>query len=72
MCVCVMWFNDTSALVGHFVSSLEKWRRETEDIIEEIEERDRGERKNGSGETEEIKTSPVPLTATRIAGLAQL
>ena len=40
-------FNDTSALVGHFVLSPEKGRKETEEIAEEMnKERD-------SEETEE-------------------
>ena len=52
----------------------EKGRREIEEIVEEMKERDRGEKKiNESGETEEIKISPpLPLPATRLAGLAQL
>ena len=53
----VLGFNDTSTLVGHFVSLPEKGRRE---IVEEMKERDRGERKmNDSEETEEIKTFPL-------------
>ena len=49
----------------------EKERRQIEEIVEEMKERDRGERKmNVSEETEEIKTFPLP--AARIAGLAQL
>ena len=44
------------------------------EIVEEMKERDRQERKmNDSEETEEIKTfPPLPLPAARIAGLAQL
>ena len=38
----------------------EKGRREIEETVEEIKERDRGERKmNESEETEEIKTFPL-------------
>ena len=38
----------------------EKGRREIEEIVEEMKERDRGERKmNESEETEEIKTFPL-------------
>ena len=38
----------------------EKGRREIEEIVEEMKERDRAERKmNESKETEEIKTSPL-------------
>ena len=45
-----------------------------EEIVEEMKERNREERnRNESEETEEIKTfPPLPLPATRIAGLAQL
>ena len=65
----VLGFNDTSTFAGHFVLS----PRERE-IVEEMKERDRQERKmNDSEETEEIKTfPPLPLPAARIAGLAQL
>ena len=43
----VLVLNDTSTLVGHFVSSpreREKRDREIEEIVEEMKERDRGER----------------------------
>ena len=46
-----------------------------EEIVEEMKEMDREERETGmkSGETEEIKTlPPLPLPATRKAGLVQL
>ena len=45
----VLWFNDTSTLVGHFfVWRLpEKGRKEREEIVEEIKERDREERGTG-------------------------
>ena len=36
-------FNDTSTLVGYFVSSPRERRREIEEIVEEIKEMDRGE-----------------------------
>ena len=36
-------FNDTSTLVGHFVSS-PKERQKREEIVEEMKERDREER----------------------------
>ena len=66
-------FNDTSTLVGYFVSSPEKRRREIEEIVEEMKERDRGERKmNESEETEEIKPSPSTFNCSWTAGLAQL
>ena len=38
----VLGFNDTSTLVGHFVSSPRE--REIEEIVEEMKERERGER----------------------------
>ena len=52
----------------------EKGRREKEEIIEEMKERDRGEGKmNDSEEIEEIKHSPsLPKPAARITGLARL
>ena len=44
----------------------EKGRREIEDILEEMKERDRGERKmNESEETEGIKHSPSNLTCCK-------
>ena len=52
-----------------------KGRKEIEDIVEEIKERDREEKRNRneSEETEEIKTfSLYPFPATRIAGIVQL
>ena len=42
--------NDTSTLVGHFVSSPREGRRETEEIVEEMKERNRGERKMNASE----------------------
>ena len=38
-------FKDTSTLVGHFVISQRKGRREIEDKVEEMKEREREERK---------------------------
>ena len=53
-------FNDTSTLVGHFVSSPRERRKVIEEIVEEIKERDREERnRNESEETEEIKIFPI-------------
>ena len=74
--IIVLGFNDMSTHVGHFVSS-PKEREKRDRIVEEMKERDRGERKmNESEETEEIKTfptpTPPPLPATRIADHAQL
>ena len=39
----VLGFNDTSALMGHFVYSPRE-REKTDSIVEEMKERDRGER----------------------------
>ena len=49
----VLGFHDTSTLVGHFVLSPRKGRKEIEQIAEEMKERDKEERETG---TEEIKT----------------
>ena len=43
----MLGFNNTSTLVGHFCRSPEKRRREIEEIVEEIKERDREERGTG-------------------------
>ena len=69
----VLGFNDTSTLVGHFVSSpREREKRDGRDSRrDEREGQGRKRNRNESEETEEIKTS-LPLPATRIAGLAQL
>ena len=53
-------FNDTSTLVGHFVSSPRK--REKRDITgDEREGRGRKRNRNESEETEKIKHSPSTL-----------
>ena len=53
-------FNDTSNLVIILCRLPEKGRREIEEIVEKMRERDRGKRKmNESEETEEIKTFPL-------------
>ena len=44
MVLIVLRFDNTSTLVGHFVSSPEKRRKE---IVEEMKEDDREERKKG-------------------------
>ena len=71
----VLGFNDTSALVGHFVSFPRK--REKRDRRDSSGDKRGGQtrkrNRNESEETEEIKNIlPLPLPATRIAGLAQL
>ena len=43
----VLGFNDTSTLVGHFVSSPREGRKETEEIVEEMKEMNRKERGTG-------------------------
>ena len=53
----------------------EKGRKEIEEIAEEMKERDMGKKRKmkDCGETEEIRTPPpLPLPASRTAGLAQL
>ena len=66
----VLGFNETSTLVGHFVSS----PREIEEIVEEMKERD-GEKEENEWKWRNRRNKnipPVPLSASRIAGLAQL
>ena len=75
----VLGFNDTSTLLGHFVSSpRESKKRDRRDSRRDKREEQGRKRKgrkrnrNESEETEEVKTfPPLPLPATRIAGLAQ-
>ena len=63
----VLGFNNTSTLVGHYVlSPREREKRDRrdgtgiEEMVEEMKERDWGERNmNESEETEEIKTFPL-------------
>ena len=55
--------------MGHFVVS----QRKGEEIVEEMKERDRGERKmNDRRKRRNENIPPLPLPAARIAGLAQL
>ena len=71
----VLGFNDTSILVGHFVSS--PWEREKRDRRDS-----RGDEKRGTGKKEEQEwkwrnrrnknSLPLSLPATRRAGLPQL
>ena len=56
----VLGFNDTSTLVGHFVSSPRE--REKRDIVEEMKESNREERNRNESEETEVKTSPSILT----------
>ena len=71
----MLGFNDTSTLMGHFVSSPRKRdKRDRRDSREDEREGQRRQRnRNEREETEEIiiikKHSPLPLPATRIASL---
>ena len=69
-----MGFNNPSTLVGHFIlSPRERAKRDRRDSRrDEREGQGRKRYRNESEETEEIKTFPLPLPATRIAGLVQL
>ena len=61
MRLIVLGFNDTSTLVGHFVSSpREREKRDRRDSRGDVREKQRRERSgNESEETEETKTSPL-------------
>ena len=67
-------FNDTSTLVGHFVSSpREREKRDRRDSRrDEREEQGKKRNRNESEETRNNSIPPLSLPATRIAGLAQL
>ena len=67
----VVGFNDTSTLVGHFVSSpKEREKRIRRDSSRDEEEGQEKKRKmNESEETEEIKTPPLPLPTVSLAQL---
>ena len=58
-CLIGLWFNDTSTLVGHFVSSPREGRKDIEEIVDEREGQGRKRNRNESEETEEIKTFPI-------------
>ena len=71
----MLGFNDTSALVGHFVSSpREREKRDRRDSRRD--EREEQGRKRNMNESEKNRRNknfpPLPLPATRIAGIAQL
>ena len=73
--VVVLGFNDTSTLAAHFVSSpREREKRDRRDS--RGDERGIQGRKRNRSESEEVEEKknipPLPLPATRIAGLAQL
>ena len=65
-------FNDTSTLVGHFVSSpRERQKRDRRDSGDEREEH--GQKRNRNEVKKQNKNiPPIPLPVKRIAGLAQL
>ena len=67
LCLIVLGFNDTSTLVGHFVSSpREREKRARRDSRgDERERQGRKSKMNDSEETEEIKTSPSTLTCSK-------
>ena len=70
----VLGFNDTSTLVGHFVSSpREREKSDRRDSRrDEREGQGRKRNRNESEETRNKNITSLPLPATRIAGLAQL
>ena len=70
----MLGFNDTSILVGYFVSSpREMEMRDRRDSRgDEREGQERKRKMNESEEIEEKPHSPLPLTAIRIVGIAQL
>ena len=72
----MLGFNDTSTLVGHFVSSpREREKRDRRDSRrDEREEQGRKRNRNEREETEERNKTipPLPLPTSTIAGLAQL
>ena len=51
----MLGFNDTSTLVDHFVSSPEKGKKEIEEIVKEMKERNREERGTGMKEKKQKK-----------------
>ena len=69
-------FNDTSALVGHFVlSPREREKRDRRDRRGDEKEGQGRKRNRNKSEEQKKKSIPpltLPLPATRIAGLAQL
>ena len=70
----MLGFNDTSTLVGHFLSSPRgREKRDRRDSRGDEREGQGGKRKmNESEETRNKNIPPLPLPAAKIAGLAQL
>ena len=67
----MLGFNNTSTLVGHFVSSPRE-REKRDSSGAEREGHGRKMTRNESEETRHKNIPPLPLPATRIAGLAKL
>ena len=69
----MLGFNDTSTLVGHFLSSPRE--REKRDRRASRDEREGQRRKRKMNESEETRNKNIPslhLLAAKIVGLAQL
>ena len=60
--------------MGHLCLFPEKERKQIEEIVEEKKERDKEEKRTGMKAKKQKNRNipPLPLPATRIAGLAQL
>ena len=56
----MLGFNDTSTLVGHFVSSPKEREKEIEEILDEMKERGREERRTGM-KGKKQKNENIPL-----------
>ena len=67
----VLGFNDTSTLVGHFLSS-PRGREKRDRRGDEREGHGRKRKMNESEETRNKNIPPLPLPAAKIAGFAQL
>ena len=70
----MLGFNDTSAIVGLLCRLPEKGRKEIDETVEEIKERGREEKGSGMKVKNRRNNNilPLPLPATRIAGLAEM
>ena len=67
----MLGFNDTSTLVGHFLSSPRE-REKRDSRVDEREGQGRKRKMNESEETRNKNIPPLPLPAAKVAGLAQL
>ena len=72
--ICLCWGLRTRQPLWVILCCLpEKGRREIEEIVEEMKEKNREERKmNESEKARDKNIPPLPLPAARIAGLVQL